>query len=487
MNTAGGAASSQHKDLGDIKRLPILITLVIGAFFSILNETLLNIAFVDLVKDLNVSYTTIQWLSTSYMLVVGILIPISALLVQWFTTRQMFLGAMILFTLGTLVCALAPDFSVLLSGRIIQAFGTGLMLPVMMNTILVLYPPEKRGAAMGSIGLVIMFAPAIGPTLSGLILESLDWRWLFYLVFPFGVLSIIIAAIYLKNVSDVTKPKVDILSIILSTIGFGGIVYGFSSAGGENSGWSSPEVYLTLIVGGLALLLFIWRQLISKEPMLNLRAFLSPMFALTTVLIIIVMMAMFSTLMLLPIFLQQGLMFTAFTAGLILLPGGILNGFLSPVTGKLFDKFGPRVLVIPGTAILVVVMWLFTQIDLDTSKGTIILYHCIMMVAISMIMMPAQTNSLNELPRKYYPHGTAILNTLTQVAGAIGVAFFISMMSAGTKDYVIENAEKVDPEKLGALALNAGIHNAFYIGMIFAIVGLVLSFFLKRTKAPEEA
>lgn len=255
------------------------------------------------------------------MLVVGILIPISALLVQWFTTRQMFLGAMILFTVGTLVCALAPEFYVLLIGRIIQAFGTGLMLPVMMNTILVLYPPEKRGAAMGSIGLVIMFAPAIGPTLSGLILESLDWRWLFYLVFPFGVISVIIAAIYLKNVSDVTKPKVDILSIILSTIGFGGIVYGFSSAGGENTGWSSPEVYLTLIVGGIALLLFVWRQLLSKVPMLDLRAFKFPMFSLTTVLLIIVMMALFSTLMLLPIFLQQGLLFTAFASGLVLLPG----------------------------------------------------------------------------------------------------------------------------------------------------------------------
>ncbi len=485
MNTAGDSAPAQYKDLGNIKRLPILITLVIGAFFSILNETLLNIAFVDLTIDLNVSYTTIQWLSTSYMLVVGILIPISALLVQWFTTRQMFLGAMILFSLGTLVCALAPDFSVLLGGRIIQAFGTGLMLPVMMNTILVLYPPEKRGAAMGSIGLVIMFAPAIGPTLSGLILESLDWRWLFYLVFPFGVISVIIAAIFLKNVTDVTKPKVDILSIILSTIGFGGIVYGFSSAGGENSGWSSPEVYLTLIAGGIALLLFIWRQLVSKEPMLNLRAFLSPMFSLTTVLLIIVMMALFSTLMLLPIYLQKGLLLTAYTSGLLLLPGGILNGFLSPVTGKLFDKFGPRVLVVPGAAILVVVMWLFTQIDLDTSKGTIILYHCIMMVAISMIMMPAQTNGLNQLPRKYYPHGTAILNTLQQVSGAIGVAFFISMMSAGTKDYLTTSSDPTAPIEQ-ALALNAGIHNAFYIGMMFAIVGLVLSFFVKRTHAPKE-
>jgi len=486
VNSGGNAAVSTHsKDLENIKRLPILITLIIGAFFSILNETLLNIAFVDLTIDLKVSYTTIQWLSTSYMLVVGILIPISALLVQWFTTRQMFLGAMILFSAGTLVCALAPEFSVLLIGRIIQALGTGLMLPVMMNTILILYPPEKRGAAMGSMGLVIMFAPAIGPTLSGLILESFDWRWLFYLVFPFAVISVLIAAVYLKNVSEVTKPKVDILSIILSSIGFGGIVYGFSSVGSAEGGWSNPVVYVTLIVGGLSLLLFVWRQLVSKEPILDLRAFLSPMFSLSTVLLIIVMMSLFSTLLLLPIFLQQGLLMTAFAAGLILLPGGVLNGFLSPVTGKLFDKFGPRVLVIPGTAILVLVMWLFTRINLETGSGMLVLLHCIMMVAISMIMMPAQTNGLNQLPRKYYPHGTAVLNTLQQVSGAIGVAFFISIMSTGQKDYLAKSADPQSPVEL-AQALNAGIHSSFSVGLIFAIVALVIALFIKRTKAPQE-
>jgi len=485
VNTADNAAGPQYKDLENIKRLPILITLIIGAFFSILNETLLNIAFVDLTIDLEVPYTTIQWLSTSYMLVVGILIPVSALLVQWFTTRQMFIGAMVLFSVGTLVCAIAPGFPVLLAGRIIQALGTGLMLPVMMNTILVLYPPEKRGAAMGSMGLVIMFAPAIGPTLSGLILESLDWRWLFYLVLPFGILSVVIASIYLKNVTDVTKPKVDILSIILSTVGFGGLVYGFSSAGEGGGGWSEPKVYWTLIVGGLALILFVWRQIVSKQPMLNLRAFLSPMFSLSTVLLIIVMMSLFSTLMLLPIFLQQGLLMTAFAAGLVLLPGGILNGFLSPVTGKLFDKFGPRVLAIPGSAILAVVMYLFTTIDLETTKGLIILYHCIMMVAISMIMMPVQTNGLNQLPRAYYPHGTAILNTLQQVSGAIGVAFFISIMTNGTNRYFSNPPADAVPEQMKELALNAGIHNSFKIGMIFAIVAVVLSLFLKKTKAPE--
>lgn len=484
MNTSAAAAGAAPQDLGNIKRLPILISLIIGAFFSILNETLLNIAFVDLSADFQVAYTTVQWLSTSYLLVVGILVPVSALLVQWFTTRQMFLGAMTLFSIGTLVCAIAPEFSVLLIGRIIQALGTGLMLPVMMNTILVLYPPEKRGAAMGSMGLVIMFAPAIGPTLSGLILESLDWRWLFYLVLPFAIFSIFFAAVFLKNVSTITKPKVDILSILLSTVAFGGLVFGFSSLGEGHGGWSSERVYLPVIAGAVALVLFVWRQLVSKVPMLDFRAFKAPMFSFATVLIIIVMMSLFSTLLLLPILMQQGMMMTAFAAGLVLLPGGIANGFLSPITGRLFDKFGPRALVIPGAAILVVVMFFFTQISLDTSKGIIILLHVTMSIAMSMIMMPAQTNGLNQLSPKFYPHGSAIMNTLQQISGAIGIAFFISVMTTSQKNYLADVADPMSKVEI-ANSLSVGVNSSFKLGLVFAVIALIMSFFIKRSEAPK--
>ncbi|PXW88092.1 MFS transporter [Pseudogracilibacillus auburnensis] len=183
--------SFASSELENVKRLPIMISLIIGAFFSILNETLLNIAFPKLMVELNVTASTLQWLATSYMLIVGVLVPASALVMQWFTTRQMFLGAMTLFTVGTLISGIAPHFAILLIGRMIQAAGTGLLMPVLMNTILVLYPLEKRGTAMGTLGLVMMFAPAIGPTLSGLILESLHWRWLFFLVLPFAVFSIV--------------------------------------------------------------------------------------------------------------------------------------------------------------------------------------------------------------------------------------------------------------------------------------------------------
>ncbi|MFC5403334.1 MDR family MFS transporter [Cohnella soli] len=482
MSAVSATTKTSQLDLSNIKRGPIVVALIIGAFVSILNETLLANAIPELMKTFEVSAATIQWLSTAYMLVVGVLVPITALLQQWFTTRRMFLGAMAFFLAGTVVSAFAPEFGVLLTGRIIQALGTGLMLPVMMNTILAIYPPEKRGGAMGFIGLVIMFAPAIGPTLSGLILDSLSWRWLFYFVIPLAVFSIIFAAIYMKNVSEITKPKVDILSILLSTIGFGGIVYGFSSAG--SGSWSDPEVYWTITAGVIALILFVLRQLKLPEPVMDLRAFKFPMFSLVTVLLVVVMMTLFSTMMLLPMFLQTALLMTAFKSGLIMLPGSIINGILAPVSGKLFDKFGPRVLVIPGLVLIILAIWMFTGVDVGTSTGYIVTIHIIMMIGISMVMMPAQTTGLNQLPRSLYPHGTAIMNTLTQVAGAVGTALFISIMSHGSKNYLSGSSDPKNPAEL-IKGMISGLHNAFWLGLIIGIVALGIGLFIKKTRPPE--
>ncbi len=468
----------------EVKRAPIMISLIIGAFFAILNETILNVAYTDLTIELQVQFSSIQWLSTAFMLMVGILVPISALLIQWFTTRQMFIGAMALFTVGTILSGLAPNFGFLLVGRIIQACGTGLLLPIMMNTILVLYPPHKRGAAMGTVGLVIMFAPALGPTLGGLILEVTHWRWLFFIVVPFAIFSIVFGAMYLKNVTDVTKPKVDVISVILSTLGFGGIVFGFSSVGEGEGGWMHPEVYLSVIIGALSLVFLVLRQLKVEEPMLDVRAFKYPMFSLTTVLLIIMMMSLFSTMIIIPIFLQGPLLLTAFVTGLVLLPGGVINGLLSPVTGKLFDKFGPRVLVIAGTAVLVIVMWFLTRVNPETSVTMFIILHIALMIGLSMIMMPAQTNGLNELPRKLYPHGTAILNTLQQVAGAIGVALFISIMSSRQNHY-LEGVSNPQAPHEQIEALIVGVQSSFTVGLGFAILALILALFIKRTEAPK--
>jgi DHA2 family lincomycin resistance protein-like MFS transporter len=468
-------------DLNNMKRGPIMFALIIGMFVAALNETLMGNALPELMKSFGVSAATGQWLSTAYMLVVGVLVPVTAILQQWFTTRQLFLSAMSLFFAGTVTSAVSPEFGVLLVGRIIQAIGTGMLLPLVMNVIMTIYPPEKRGGAMGMLGLVVMFAPAIGPTISGLIVDGLSWRWLFYLVIPFALLSIAIGAVVLKNVAEVTRPRVDLLSIVLSTIGFGGIVYGFSRAG--EHGWSEPEVLWTIAAGGVSLLLFVWRQLLLKQPVMDLRAFRYPTFALVAVLLFVLMMTFFSSAIMLPMFMQGVLMVTAFKSGLILLPGGIVNGLMAPVSGKLFDKFGPRVLVIPGLAVVVLSLWQFTRFDEATSSGFLIAVHIALMVGVALVMMPAQTAGLNQLPSHLHPHGTAILNTLQQVSGAIGTALYISIMSGGQKQYLSGANDPQAPAEI-VKGLAAGINNAFWFGVIIALVALILGLFLRKGKQP---
>jgi len=482
MNPNTTQTHTSQVDVSKLKIIPIFIALIVGAFVSLLNETLLGNALAVLVEDLQVSYATIQWLTTGYMLVVGVLVPVTAILQQWLTSRQMFLASMVSFFIGTVIAAIAPSFGVLLIGRIIQALGTGLMIPLMMNTILVIIPPEKRGGAMGLIGLVMTFAPAIGPTLSGIIVDQLNWRWLFIIVIPLAAISIILGALYMKNVTVVTKPKVDWLSIILSTIGFGGIVYSFSASG--DYGWSDPIVYTTMIAGGVSLLLFILRQLRVESPILDLRAFRFPMFSLTVVLMCVVMMSMFSTMVLLPLFLQTVLLVTAFKSGLIMLPASILNGIMAPITGKLFDRFGPRVIIVPGIALIVFAIWLFTGVGSDTTSAQIITYHIILMVGIALAMMPTQTHGLNQLTPDLYPHGTAIFSTLMQVAGAIGTALFISRMSNSAAAFLQNSENPLDPAQQ-LLASIEGFRAAFALGLVLGILALLLAFFIRKTDSKK--
>lgn len=468
----------------NIKVLPIMLSLIIGAFFAILNETLLNIALTTLMQEFGVSLTIVQWMATGFMLVMGIVIPVSAVLMQWFTTRQVFLGTMIVFTIGTVVCAVAPNFSILLVGRLLQAVGTGLLTPFIFNTFLLLYPPHRRGAVMGIVGLVIMFAPAIGPTLSGVIVEYLGWRYLFIVVIPFALFSILFAYKYLINVSEVTKPKVDVLSIVLSTIGVSGIVFGFSSLGESDTGFLNPLVYLPIIVGAAALTLFSFRQLKLDEPLLDLRVFRFPMYTLGVILFLIILMAMFSSEIILPVFMQGPLALTAATAGLVLLPGSLLSGLLSPAMGHLFDKLGPRNLLIPGTMLLCATMFILSNLSLQTPIWLIVACYMLLMVSISAVMMPAETNGLNQLPKKMYPHGTAIMTTLQPIAGAIGVSVFISLMNAKQAHFLEKAEAPTHPATIKA-SMVEGVEFVYLIALGLSIIALIMSFFVYRATPKE--
>ncbi|MNW42507.1 Multidrug export protein EmrB [compost metagenome] len=466
------------QDASGMKRGAMLTALLIGTFVAFLNENLLTNAFPGLMREFNVAASTIQWLSTGYMLVIGVLVPVTAILQQWFTTRQMFLSAMALFLVGTCLCAVSPGFVILLIGRVVQACGTGLLIPLMMNTILALYPPERRGAAMGLMGLVIMVAPVIGPALSGWIIDTFHWRWLFYMVIPVALFSIIYAIIYLKNVTELTKPRVDLLSIVMSTIGFGCVTYGFS----QTSVFLEPEGYGSIAIGSLFLLLLVWRQLKIKEPLIDLSVFRHPAFSLVAVLIVILMMVLFATTTLLPFYMQDVMKLTAFATGLLLMPGSILNGIMMPVSGKLFDKFGPRLVIVPGLFLIAISLWLFAGIDSDTTQGSVLFNHVLLFLGMSFVVMPAQTTGLNQLPRHLVPHGTAIYNTLQQISGGIGIALFVGIMSSGANRYLHHS---LDPTAMHekTQSIVSGLQTVFGIEFILAILILVLGWFIK--KSPE--
>ena len=484
MNIDMSATNGSTIAKNSVRTVPIIVSFLIAGFVGLFSETALNMALNGLITDFGVKETTVQWLTTGYLLTLGILVPVSGLILQWFSTRQLFITSLIFSIIGTFIAALSPTFTVLMIARVIQAVGTALLLPLMFNTILVLIPPQNRGKIMGLMGLVISFAPAVGPTISGLILKTLTWHWIFWISLPLLVIAIVFGSIFMQNVTTPTKPKIDILSILLSTIGFGGIVYGFSSAG-EGGGWGNLEVIIALVAGVLGLVLFTIRQLTMKQPIMDLRVFKFPMFVIGLILIVIVMMVMLSSMILLPLYLQNVLALSTFTAGLLLLPGGIMNGLLSPIMGGLFDRFGPKWLVIPGCVLVIVALLGFATIDLETSKGFIIGLLIVLMIGVSMIMMPAQTNGLNQLPPELYPHGTAIMNTLQQVAGAIGTAVAISLLASGTNAYLSNPVEAANPLN-PLLAFTEGLHRSFTFAIIVAIIGLVFAFFVKRVKIEHQ-
>ncbi|WP_342042276.1 DHA2 family efflux MFS transporter permease subunit [Bacillus sp. OTU2372] len=477
----------------------IIAILMIGAFISMLNETLLNVALPSIMKDLDVNASTVQWLATAYMLVNGVMIPATAFLIQKYSVRGLFLTAMGLFTAGTIIAGFAHVFPLLLVARMIQASGSAIMMPLLMNVMLTSFPPEKRGGAMGLFGLVFIFAPAVGPTLSGYLIEHNSWRILFHLVSPIAAVVLLVSIFILKDKKAKVDIRLDLLSLVLSSIGFGGLLYGFSSAG--DKGWDSPQVYVTIIVGAISLVWFVLRQNKLEKPMLNFKVYRYPMFALSSVISIVIAMAMFSAMLLLPIYVQTILGITPLKSGLLMLPGSILMGIMSPITGKLFDKFGGRVLAIIGLSITIFTSYMFSTLTLDTSYTELMLIYSARMFGMSMVMMPVMTNGLNQLPARYYPHGTAMNNTLQQVSGAIGSALLITIMSNRTKTHATELADSAMKhitgkptaemiaqmkQEIAMKAMLEGINDAFLVSVGIALIALVLAFFIKRAKQAED-
>lgn len=490
-----------------VSRGKILAALLFGMFIAILNQTLLNVALPKINTEFNISASTGQWLMTGFMLVNGILIPITAYLFNKYSYRKLFLVALVLFTIGSLICAISMNFPIMMVGRVLQAIGAGVLMPLGSIVIITIYPPEKRGAAMGTMGIAMILAPAIGPTLSGYIVQNYHWNVMFYGMFIIGIIAILVGFVWFKLYQYTTNPKADIPGIIFSTIGFGALLYGFSEAG--NKGWGSVEIETMFAIGIIFIILFIIRELRMKSPMLNLEVLKFPTFTLTTIINMVVMLSLYGGMILLPIYLQNLRGFSALDSGLLLLPGSLIMGLLGPFAGKLLDTIGLKPLAIFGIAVMTYATWELTKLNMDTPYMTIMGIYVLRSFGMAFIMMPMVTAAINALPGRLASHGNAFLNTMRQLAGSIGTAILVTVMTTQTTQHLSafgeeldktnpvvqdhmrelasqyggqEGAMKVLLQFVNKLATVEGINDAFIVATIFSIIALILCLFLQSNK-----
>lgn len=485
--TVSSDATAYAEGRLDSRSRVAIILLLAAVFVVFLNETFLSVALTDIDNDLQIPPTLGQWLSTGFALTMAVVIPITGWLLQRLNTRPVFILAMSLFTAGTLVAATAPVFSVLLLGRIVQASGTAIMMPLMMTTVMSLVPPQSLGRMMGRISIVMSVAPAVGPTISGFLLPLVHWRGLFWVMAPIAAAMLIVGILRVPNVSETRKAPLDVLSVILSALAFSGLVYGLSNLGQAADGNTAMPPWIPLVIGGVLLIAFILRQLQLQRrdaPLLDLRTFTSRTFTMSMSMLAVSMVALFGTVIVLPLYMQNVLHQSTIVIGLTLLPGGLLMGLLGPLVGRLYDRFGPTPLVIPGAAIVSGVFFGFSFLSTTTPVWLIIVAYLALCLGLAFLFTPLFTSALGALPPHLYSYGSATLATIQQVAGAAGTAIFVAFLAIGSGGAAAELGN-VAPGLIDTTAVAAGVRLAFLVGAIVSLAALALAFFVRKPPAPE--
>lgn len=461
----------------------IIAILLISTFVVFLNETLLGVALPIIMQDLKIAATVGQWLNTAFMLTMAIVIPTTGYLQQRFSTRTLYVAAMTAFVVGTLFGALSPNFEILLLGRIVQASGSAIMFPLLMTTIMDLVPENSRGRIMGNIGIVMSVAPAMGPAVSGLILNSLNWHWLFWVMLPIGLVTGSIGSFKLRASHTVNETAIDLPSVALTVLAFGGLVYGLSSFGEAARGAVTVSPWVYFLTGVAFMFLFVWRQIsLGKKDraLLNLGTFKSANFRIGLTLMVVAMLVMFGYVILIPIYIQDGLGLNALSAGMVLLPGGLAMGLLSPLIGSLYDKFGARKLLIPATLFVALVLYGFTWIGENTNIWQLMILYLLFMVGIGFFFTPLFSMTMSSVAPNLYSHASATVGSLQQVAGAAGTAIFITAFT------IVSSAQKVSVST-DSQSVILGTKSAFVLGSIMWLVTIALAFAIRADKKDASA
>lgn len=442
-----------------------LVVLIFGTFITVLNQTLVTPALPSIMEEMSVSASTAQWLTTGFTLVNAIMIPVTAYLTDRYSTRNLFIVAMVVFSTGSACAGWGPSFIILLVGRLLQAAGAGILMPMVMTVIMLTFPPEKRGFASGLFGIVIAFAPAFGPSAAGFIIDAYNWHVLFWIIVALS-LAVIVASLFALERTSMESKNVtlDKISLVQSTIGFGSLLYGLSSIG--SFGINPFDTSVTL--AGVAVLIFFFRrQLHMDSPMLQVRVLENRKFLVGTVIGMLVQGSLLAAGILMPIYLQTYLDYSATVSGLLLMPGAILMGIMGPIAGRLFDTHGPRVLSLIGMTLLTITTFMFALLGDSTGLVFLAVVYTIRMFSMSLVNMPITTWAMNALPNDVINHGTSVNNTLRQVAGSLGTAILVSI-STTTTAVVSSN---VDSLHAGILGVNA----AFFVSGILCVAGLLMT------------
>ena len=463
-------------------RILLMITLVAGAFATFIAGTMLGTAYPTLMHDFNISTDTVQWLSTGFMLISGVMIPITAWLMNRFNSKWLYIVGMAIFLIGNIISLFAKTFPILLGGRLFSAVGVGVTVSLSQSILLYIFPPEKRGMVMGINGIAVGLAPAIGPTLSGWIIDTFNWRVIFGIVVVFVAIDLIAAFFFMRKVMPTSDIKLDYLSAILSFLGFGLLLYGVSEAG--DLGWGNTVVISTIIIGVILIAAFCWRQLKLKEPFLEIRLLSNWHFTLASIIGAIARVALVGVELVLPMYIQIVRGESAFHSGLILLPGAILIGLMSPIAGSLFDKIGAKKLVISGLILLVLGTMNFVTVTTDTPLIEIIVLYAIRMIGVALTLMPVTTAGMNALPTSKINHGTAINNTFRQVTGSIGTAIFTTILTNVTNSMkpsaaLLHHAPLAYKHQFINASLN-GYRASFFAALVVGAAGIIISVFLQK-------
>lgn len=457
----------------------VLRWLIAAAFVAILNETTTLTAMPRLMAHFGVDESAAQWLATIFLLTMAVVIPVTGWLLQQLTTRAAFLLAMGVFCTGTLLAALAPTFWVLLVARVVQAAGTAVMMPLLMTTLMKVVPEHERGHVMGNLSMAIAVAPALGPALSGLVLQVFSWRWIFLVVLPIA-LSVTLGGVRrLTNVTEPDPAPLDWPSVGLAAGGFGSLVYGLSEIGVSEQRVVPAGV---LAAGAVGVAVFVWRQLRLQRvdrPLLDLRTLRAPAYRTSVAAMALAFLGMLGSMVLLQLYLQNVRGVSPLQTGLLVMPGGLVMGLMGPRVGTWFDRLGGRVLVIPGAVGLIACLAALARLGDHTPIWSVVVVHVLLMASLGLLFTPLFTTALGSLPQHLYSHGSSLLGTVQQVAGAIGTALTVMVMSSRAATLTGRGVDTTS-------ATISGMQWSFGISSAIGVVVLLLVTRLpKRVPEPE--